>query len=156
MKHARFVHVALVALALGLAGIAAGVQAAPVAFTVLLTGEQRVPAVTDQSAATASARFTYDARTRVITWDLDYSGVRSAVTAAQLRGPAMPGKNARALVKLGGVARKGVQIASPIKGQATLSPRQAKYVTDGNVYVVLDSTDHPNGELRGQLLVPKG
>jgi len=72
-------------LALVLAGTSAGVHAAPVAFTVLLTGDERVPAVTDHSAATATARFTYDEQTRAITWDLDYSGVRSAVTAAQLR-----------------------------------------------------------------------
>jgi hypothetical protein len=115
-----------------------------------------VPSVTDQSAATATARFTYDDHTRTITWDLDYSGVRSAVTAAQLRGPATPGKNGRLLVRMSSKAAKGVQIGNPVKGQATFSSRQAKALAEGNIYVVLDSTDHPNGELRGQLLVPKG
>lgn len=145
--------VGVVALVLG--SVTAVVQAAPVAFTVLLTGEERVPAVTDQSAATASARFTYDEHTRTITWDMDYSGIRSAVTAAQLRGPALPGKNGRLLVRMSSKASKGVQITSPVKGQAVLSSRQEKALVAGNIYVLLDTTDHPNGELRGQLLVPK-
>ncbi len=142
----------LVTMLLGLEAVA---QAAPVAFTVLLTGADRVPAVRDQSAATATARFTYDEQTRTITWDLDYSGVHSAVTAAQLRGPALPGKNGRLLVRMSAKAEKGEQIASPVKGKATFSSRQAKALAAGDIYVVLDSTDHPNGELRGQLLVPK-
>jgi hypothetical protein len=56
---------------------------------------------------------------------------------------------------LGDTAKKGVQIPSPIKGQITLTRRQAALLAGGNVYLVLDSTDHPNGELRGQVVVPK-
>ena len=71
------------------------------------------------------------------------------------RGPASPGKNGRLLVRMSGKVEKGVQIGSPVQGHAVFSSRQAKALAAGNVYVVLDSTDHPNGELRGQLRVPK-
>jgi hypothetical protein len=135
-------------------GAAQAASAAPVEFTVLLNGEQRVPSVADQSASTSSVKFTYDDATRVLTWHLDYSGVRSSVTAAQLRGPAVLGRNARVLVQLGIVAKNGVQVPSPVIGQATLTPRQAKYLAGGSVYVVVNTTDHPNGELRGQVIVP--
>jgi hypothetical protein len=142
-------------LALAAAGAAGAAGAAPLAFSVVLTGQDRVPPVSDQSASTATAALTFDAQTRVITWNVDYSGVRSAVTALQLRGPAVPGKNGHFLVQLGPMAQKGVEIPSPIKGQTTLSRRQAALFAAGNLYLVLDSTDHPDGELRGQLVLPK-
>jgi len=130
-------------------------RAAPVEFTVLLSGQQRVPPLVDQSASTSTASFTYDEETRALTWSLVYSGVRSAVTEAQLRGPAALGKNARVLIQLGAGARNGVQIPSPVTGHATLTPRQARYLIGGTVYVVVNTADHPDGELRAQVIVPK-
>jgi len=148
-------HIAIAAVGFMAWGAAGAALAAPQEFTVLLNGEQRVPAVTDMSAATASVKFTYDAATRVLAWNLEYSGVRSGVTTVQLHGPAVPGRNARLLVQMGPAPVKGVQIPSPISGHATLSLRQAKYLTGGSIYVVVNSTDHPNGELRGQVVVPQ-
>ncbi len=145
------------ALCLCLAAVAAPVLAgaSPLAFTVVLTGGARVPPVTDQTASTASAALTFDAQTRIVTWNVEYSGIRGAVTALQLRGPAVPGKNGPFLVQLGSMAKKGVEIPSPIQGHTVLSRRQAQLLVAGNLYLVLDSTDHPDGELRAQLVIPK-
>ncbi len=128
---------------------------APVAVTVRLSGAERAPPVADQSAATATAELTFDAATRVFTWTIDYSGIRSAVTAVQLRGPATLGKNAGLLVQMGDKATAGVQIPTPITGRTTLTRHQGALLLAGNLYIVLDSTDHPDGELRGQVILPK-
>jgi hypothetical protein len=47
-------------------------------------------------------------------------------------------------------------VESPIKGEATLSPEQAQQFTAGEWYVNVHTRDHPAGEIRGQVMAPKG
>src|SRR5262245_8229548 len=47
--------------------------AAPVSFKADLTGTQQVPPV--QTPATGTADLTYDAATRVLTWNVTYNGL---------------------------------------------------------------------------------
>ena len=135
-----------------LAGMAWGglAQAAPVSFTVQLSGAQQVPPV--QTSATGKADLTYDPSTRVVTWSITYSGLSSAVTMAHFHGPAGPGKNAPVLVWL---TKRGSPVTSPITGKATLSAAQAQEFMAGDWYINVHTSDHPAGEIRGQVTPPK-
>ncbi|TBR75415.1 MAG: CHRD domain-containing protein [Burkholderiaceae bacterium] len=132
------------ACALGLA------QAAPVSFDVPLTGAQQVPPV--QTAGSGSAALTYDPATRVVTWKITFSGLSSPATMAHFHGPAAAGKNAGVKVWL---SEKGKEVTSPISGQATLSPDEAKMFEAGDMYINVHTKDHPGGEIRGQVVPPK-
>lgn len=137
---------------LALAGTLGLAQAAPVSFTVALTGAQEVPAV--QTPGSGSAALTFDPATRVVTWDVGFSGLTSPATMAHFHGPAAPGQNAGVKIWL---SQKGeMALSSPIKGQATLSPDDAKMLEAGQMYINVHTKDHPSGEIRGQVTLPKG
>jgi hypothetical protein len=127
-------------------GIAHG---APVSFKVPLSGGQEVPPVFPAGAATAD--LTYDPVTRVVTWTLSYRALSSPITAAEFHGPAQPSKNAPPAVAL---IKQGSPIESPITGQATLTPDQARQFADGEWYINIDTQNHPEGEVRGQIITP--
>ena len=136
---------------LACAGAMAVAQAAPLSFTVPLTGAQQVPAV--QTSGSGTAKISYDPASRVVTWSISYSGLSSPATMAHFHGPAPAGKNAGVEVWL---SKKGEAVSSPIEGQATLSPAEAKTFLAGEMYVNIHTKDHPAGEIRGQVLPPKG
>ena len=66
--------------------------AAATSFKVPLSGAQCVPAVDTTGSGTAD--LTYDPATRVVTWNISYTGLSSAMTMAHFHGPAAAGKNA--------------------------------------------------------------
>ncbi|TCT03705.1 CHRD domain-containing protein [Paralcaligenes ureilyticus] len=143
---------ALVVLAgLVCAGSMTLTQAAPVSFTVPLAGMQQVPPV--QTQGSGSANLTYDPSTRVVTWTISFTGLSSAPTMAHFHGPAASGKNAGVKVWL---SQKGSPVTSPFKGEATLSEADAKEFAAGEMYINVHTKDHPSGEIRGQVLPPKG
>ncbi|HEY2538139.1 MAG TPA: CHRD domain-containing protein [Stellaceae bacterium] len=125
--------------------------AAPISFTVPLSGDQQVPPVTTTGSGTSD--LTYNPQTRVVTWSITYSGLSSPATMAHFHGPAGPGKNANVQIWL---TKKGGPVSSPITGRATLTPPQARQFMAGQWYVNLHTTMHPDGEIRGQVLPPKG
>ena len=47
-------------------------------------------------------------------------------------------------------------MTSPISGQATLSPDDAKMFEAGDMYVNVHTKNNPSGEIRGQVMPPKG
>jgi hypothetical protein len=137
----------------GLAGMAspAGLAlAAPLSFTVALTGAQQVPPVPTTGKGTAD--LTYDPGTRVVTWSVTYSALSSPATMAHFHGPAGPKNNAPVLIWL---TKKGGPVSSPITGQATLTPAQAQQFMSGDWYINVHTKDHPAGEIRGQVTPPK-
>jgi hypothetical protein len=134
---------------LGVTG-AAAVQADPMSFKVALTGAQCVPPVDTPGSGTAAV--TYDPATRVVTWDIAYSGLSSASTMAHFHGPAAEGKNAPPTIWL---STQGTAPSNPIKGTATLTPDQAKQFAAGEWYVNVHTQSHPAGEIRGQVVPPK-
>ncbi|HZZ02375.1 CHRD domain-containing protein [Paraburkholderia sp.] len=126
-------------------------QAAPVSFQVPLTGAQQVPPV--QTPGSGSADLTYDASTRVVTWKVSFSGLSSQGTMAHFHGPAPAGKNAGVKVWL---SQKGtMEMTSPLSGQATLSPDDAKMFEAGDMYINVHTKSNPGGEIRGQVVPPK-
>ncbi|MFM0388840.1 CHRD domain-containing protein [Paraburkholderia dipogonis] len=136
---------------LAIAGTLSLAQAAPVSFQVPLTGAQQVPPV--QTPGSGSADLTYDASTRVVTWNVSFSGLSSQATMAHFHGSAPAGKNAGVKVWL---SQKGnMEMTSPISGQATLSPDDAKMFEAGDMYINVHTKNNPNGEIRGQVVPPK-
>jgi hypothetical protein len=106
-----------------------------------------------QTGATGKADLTYDPATRVLTWNVSYSGLSGPATMAHFHGPAMQGKNAPPVVWL---SEKGAAVSDPIKGQATLTPEQAQQMTAGEWYINVHTQANPGGEIRGQVMPPKG
>lgn len=136
---------------LALAGTLTLAQAAPVSFDVALTGAQQVPPV--QTAGSGNAALTFDPATRVVTWKITFSGLSSPATMAHFHGPAAAGKNAGVKVWL---SQKGSDLTSPSSGEATLSADEAKMFEAGDMYINVHTKDHPSGEIRGQVVLPKG
>ena len=124
-------------------------QAAPESFKVDLTGAQQVPSV--ETSATGTADITYDAATRHVKWEITYSGLSGPVTMAHFH-EAAEGKNGPPQIWL---TKKGSSVESPIKGHATLTPKQAKQFEAGEWYVNVHTKEHPAGEIRGQVTPPK-
>jgi hypothetical protein len=125
--------------------------AAPLSFKVPLTGTQQVPPV--QTTGSGTADLTYDPSTRVVTWSVTYSGLSGPATMAHFHGPAEQGKNAGVVIWL---SKQGSPAESPIKGEATLTPEQAQQFMAGEWYVNVHTQAHPTGEIRGQVVLPKG
>ncbi len=73
-------------------------------------------------------------------------------TMAHFHGPAAAGKNGPVVIWL---SKQGTPPASPIKGEATLTPEQAAQFTAGEWYINLHTQSHPAGEIRGQVVPPK-
>jgi hypothetical protein len=151
MKNAAISRRAVVPLVLvmGLAWIGAA-RAEAGSFKVPLTGAQSVPPV--DTSGTGTADLTYDPATRVVTWNITYSGLSSPVTMAHFHGPAKQGKNAPVIIWL---TSKTTPPSSPITGNATLTPEQAQEFSAGDWYVNVHTQSHPAGEIRGQVMPPK-
>jgi CHRD domain len=94
---------------------------------------------------TGNATATLDTATKTLNWTVNYSGMSGPVTAAHIHGPAAPGANAGVLVPLTG------NLASPIKGSATLTDAQISDLEAGQTYINLHTADNKGGEIRGQL-----
>jgi len=147
MRKVLFQQMAIVAVAvLSCLEIA---YSAPVSFKVPLSGGQEVPPVFPAGAATA--HLTYDPVTRVVTWTLSYTDLSGPITVAEFRGPAQPSKTGPPTIAL---VKQGSSVGSPIMGQATLTPDQARQFANGEWYINIDTQNHPEGEVRGQVITP--
>ncbi len=132
------------------AGSITAATAASMNFSVPLTGAQQVPPVT--TSGTGTANMAYDPATRVLTWSVAFSGLSSAATMAHIHGPAAQGKNAGVEIWL---SKKGAALSSPFSGSATLTEAQATQLKAGEMYINVHTKDHPTGEIRGQIVLPK-
>ena len=130
---------------------AGAASAAPLSFKVALTGAECVPAV--ETSGSGTADITYDPATRVVTWNISYSGLSSPTTMAHFHGPAKAGENAPPVIWL---STQGSAPSNPITGTATLTADQAQQFLAGQWYVNVHSQSHPAGEIRGQVIPPKG
>lgn len=123
--------------------------AAPVKFKVALTAAAETPPSGTQGKGVAS--LTWDASTRVLSWHVTYSGLSSDATMAHFHNGAA-GQSGPVVIW---ITKKGSPVKSPITGKATLTPEQAQQLEAGGWYINVHTTDHPAGEIRGQVVVPK-
>ena len=143
--------VILMACVASIAAWAGSSKAAPLTFKVPLTGAQQVPPV--ETTGRGTADLNYDPATWVVTWSVTCSGLSGPATMAHFHGPAAAGKNGPVVIWL---TKKGEPVESPIKGEATLTPEQAQQFTAGDWYINVHTQAHPGGEVRGQVMPPKG
>jgi hypothetical protein len=122
--------------------LALGAQADSVKYKATLAGASEVPATT--STGTGSADLTYDTATKKLTYTVTYSGLSGDAMAAHFHGPAEAGKNA-------GLELPITIGPSPIKGEATLTDKQATELAGGMWYVNIHTKANPAGEIRGQV-----
>jgi hypothetical protein len=104
------------------------------------------PAPGVASSGKGAATVSLDANTKTLTWTVDYSGLSGPATAAHIHGPADPGANAGIVVPFTG------NLASPIKGSATLTDAQMAQLEAGKWYVNIHTEANKPGEIRGQLV----
>jgi hypothetical protein len=102
------------------------------------------PGISSQGKGMATASL--DTATKTLTWTVDYSGLSGPATAAHIHGPADPGANAGIVVPFTG------NLASPIKGSATLTDAQIAQLEAGKWYVNIHTEANKPGEIRGQLV----
>ena len=135
------------ALAVG-AMLAAGAASAEIVhFTAKLDGASETPPrVTDGKG---TAQVTLDTQSKVLSWKVDYSDLTGPATMAHFHGPAAPGTAAKVTVPLTG------DMASPIKGSATITDGQIGDLRGGLWYLNVHTAKYPGGEIRGQVLQAK-
>jgi hypothetical protein len=120
-------------------GMAQGMM---VKMSATLNGASEVPPTT--SAATGKAMVTVDKGTKMVSWEISYSGLTGPAAAAHFHGPAAAGANA------------GVEVPipvgpSPMKGSATLTDAQLADFVGGKIYINIHTAANKGGEIRGQL-----
>lgn len=124
--------------------VSATAQAETVKLDGTLSPSSEVPAATD-SHATGTVKATFNTETNVLQWTVTYSGLTGEAKAAHFHGPAATGQNAGIVVPLTG------SLASPIKGEATITAAQAADLLAGKWYVNIHTAAHPPGEIRAQV-----
>ncbi len=146
----------LVGAALGLAACSLLQPSSPktetasgIAFEASLSGRDEVPPANSRTA-TGTARLEYDKARQLVSWDVKFSNLTSAATAAHIHGPADPSSNAGVVLTL--PPRNMFPIVSPLQGSATVTDVQAADLMAGKWYVNIHTAGNPNGEIRGQLI----
>jgi hypothetical protein len=127
-----------------IAGSASVVYAADVVtFTGKLSGAGEVPP--NSSAGMGTVEATLNKETNELKWKVVYSGLTGPAGAGHFHGPAVAGQNAGVVLGFKG------SVESPISGEATITPEQAKDVSAGKWYVNLHTKANPGGEIRAQV-----
>ena len=116
------------------------------AFSGRLNGEQVVPAVMTEARG-AIGVILNEAETQIQVY-CGFYGLSSAQTTATINGPAMTGETAPMLFDLGTIG--GTIGRFPVR-TFTVTAAQVTQLRNGLWYVQIGSTDHPTGEIRGQI-----
>lgn len=122
-------------------------HAATEKVTATMSNEVEVPKATSKGMGQFVG--TYDPSSRKLTYTVNYENLTGPATAAHFHAPAPKGKDAGVEIPVKG------SVESPIRGDLTLTPEQAKNLTDGMTYFNIHTEKNPKGELRGQLQVEK-
>jgi len=112
-------------------------------FSGAMNASSEVPPNMTRGSGMAEAWLNKD--TNVLKYKITYEGLSGPATAAHFHGPAAAGSNA-------GVVLPFANAASPIEGQATLTPAQAADLSAGRWYANIHTAANPAGEIRGQML----
>jgi hypothetical protein len=128
-----------------IASLAIAAHAATVTLKADLKGATEVPA--NDSSGTGTLTATLNTETNEFKYHIEFSALSGPVVAAHFHGPAEAGTNAKPQIPI-----KTSPISSPIDGSATLTPEQAKDLTDGKWYFNLHTAGNPRGEVRGQVV----
>lgn len=122
-------------------------HAAVLNWSAALAPGNEVPPVVG-SSATGSATGTVDTVSRLLSWDIAFSGFDTPVVALHfhLAPPGVPGPVALGISAISGTA-------SPSVGSSVISETDLADLLAGNWYINVHSEAHPPGEIRGQVIV---
>ena len=143
--------IARAALLLSAATFGLQVHAEILNLSAMLDPSQERLAEVDLDDATpnnafGAATLSYDTDTRELSWEIGFSNLSGAVTAAHFHGPAGVGATAPPVITL-------TAGASPISGSETLTEAQAAELLDGLWYINLHTALNQPGEIRGQVFL---
>lgn len=132
--------------ALALSGaLALPAAAATVSYAAVLISSAEAPP--NDSKGTGEVAASFDTVSNKLSWTITYTGLSGPATAAHFHGPAAVGANAGPVVPI-----PATGLASPIKGDVTLTEAQAKDLADGRWYFNIHTAAHGPGEIRGQVM----
>lgn len=144
-RYGKILRLALIAGLAGAALTGCGMMSRSdtTSFSGTMNAASQVPPNMTRGSGLAEAWL--DKKTNVLKYKVTYEGLSGPATAAHFHGPAAAGANA-------GVVLPFARTASPIEGQATLTPAQAADLLAGKWYANIHTAANPNGEIRGQML----
>lgn len=122
-------------------------QAAIINLSASLDSTQEVPV--NASLGTGTASIIFDDVSNQLDWNIVFSGLSGAATAAHFHGPAAPGVNAGVQVNIGAISG----LTSPMIGSTTISDTQEADLLAGLWYINIHTAMFPGGEIRGQVQV---
>ena len=139
------IHTALLVLSL-VAWLPVQANAATVSLTAAMDGPSANAGAGTGSPGLGSATIDFDTTTKVLSWNITWSGLNGEPSGMHFHGPATPAQNA------------GVQVGTgvagpPVIGNAVLSAGQEADLLAGLYYLNLHTSTDPGGEIRGQVLV---
>jgi len=119
-------------------------------FRASLTGVNEVPPVDSRGSGYFEA--VYRPSTQVLEYKLNLVGLSSPMVMGYLHGPAAPGEN---VPKVSPININIYYYGSGVWDGVTLTAQQAAQVVAGQWYVNVMTTEHPDGEIRGQIIPVK-
>ena len=141
LSRASLLRAGVAAVALLIAASAAHAESQT--YKATLNAAAQVPP--NDSKGTGALTATYDTVTKKLAYNVTYANLTGPVTAAHFHGPAAAGANAGVLVPVNG------DLASPMKGEATLTDAQAADLQAGRMYFNIHTAANKGGEIRGQV-----
>ena len=111
------------------------------------SGAQENPPITTTGTGTLSG--TYNASTNVWNYTVTWTGLSSAATLVELRGPASVGVNGNLLTTLT-ITAPGV--SGSASGSVTLSESQEASLLANQLYYNVVNATYVTGEIRGQII----
>ena len=132
---------------------AAPAQAIVIDLTADIGGGQEVPPT--DSLAFGTGVFEYDDESNVLTWTILFTAslFDTEEIASHIHGPAAPGENADILIDLGTGQLKEGMADLDLVADCSGDPEACEAdLLAGLWYVNIHSTEHENGEIRGQIL----
>ncbi len=143
MRLSRAIMVATVAIAATGTSLTLA-SAETITYRANLTAEAETPPT--KSTGTGTLGATFDTVTRKLSWTVTYSDLTGPATMAHFHGPAKEGVAGPVMVPIKG------DLASPINGEAELTPDQAKALQGGEMYFNIHTAANKPGEIRGQVV----
>jgi hypothetical protein len=103
---------------------------------------------TNTSTATGTLTGTYDARTNIWQYTINWTSLTATAGLLQVYGPAAVGVNASLLFPLS-ITTPGV--SGSATGSVTLTDAQETILLANNMYYTISSATYTGGEIRGQI-----